>query len=132
MMKSPVIKSVVFVVAALLIGTMITCLTLVFYNNHVGKLDRDEVTDIELKIDDDGTFSGKFRSEVKGKRITGIDYEVEDGNVYITILATSGTKHALTINEDGYAAVQIKDLTDVKKFYYRSSAKDEELTVHKG
>ena len=62
----------------------------------------------------------------------GVTAEIEDGNVYITILATSGTKNVLTINEDGYAAVQIMDLTDVKKFYYRSSVKDEELTVHKG
>ena len=131
-MKSPWIKTLIFVLAALLIGACVSVVTLIAYNNHVGTLDRDEVTDIELTIDENGTFSGKLRSEVKGKSVSGITYEIEDGNVYITVLATSGTKKALEINKDGYAEVSIENLTDINKFYYRSSSKDEELAVHNG
>ena len=131
-MESPWIKTLIFVLVALLIGTGISLLTLVAYNNHEEKLDRDEVTDIELTIDSNGTFSGKFRSEVKGKRVSGITYDIEDGNIYITVLATSGTKKALDINQDGYAELKIENLPEIKKFYYRSSNKDEDLTVHNG
>ncbi len=93
------------------------------------KLKNNDVTKTELSIDQNGTFSGKFRTEKTGRQISGIKYKVEDGNLYITVLATIGEKKALETDKDGYATLTIEGLPEIEEVFYRTKDKDESLTV---
>ena len=99
-----------------------------FYKNYEFELEQDDITYIELDLTKD-SFTGQFRSDVKSRKVCGIEYEIIDGNLYITVLATANPQKALPTNKDGYATLEINDIEKCYKVFYRGEKKDTELNA---
>ncbi len=117
-------KYAVYILLALIIGFGIASGTYIAYCYHVEPFDSDELVCDDLTIDSDGNFSGKFRSNDKSRKISGFEYEIEDGKLYITVLVTAGNKRVMECDIDGYATFNIEGLEGVKKVYQRTPKKD--------
>lgn len=122
-------KSALYITLALILGFAAAFGTFVLYNNHETKFDYDDLTYIELDLESN-SFSGCFRSEKKSLLVSGIDYEIEDDNLYITVLGSASGKKALEIDKDNYAELTIEGLPKIKQVFYRDSSKDIPLTVN--
>ena len=122
-------KYAVYILLALIIGFGIASGTYIAYCYHVEPLDSNELEYEELTIDSDGNFSGKFRSEDKSRKISGFEYEIEDGKLYITVLVTAGNKKVTETDENGYATLTIEGLEGIKKVYQRTPKKDYPLSA---
>lgn len=99
-----------------------------FYQNYEFEMETEDITYIELDLTSN-SFRGEFRSELKSRMICGIDYEIEDGNLYITVLSTANIKKALPVAKDGYVKLEINDIEKCDKVFYRGEKKDVELSV---
>ena len=124
-------KYAVYILLALIIGFGIASGTYIAYCYHVEPLESDELVCDDLTIDSNGNFSGKFRSDDRSRKISGFEYEIEDGKLYITVLVTAGNKRVMECDIDGYATLNIEGLEGIKKVYQRTPKKDYLLNLNK-
>ncbi len=123
-----VLKTILYIIIVLALAFSLSFGVFTFYQNHEFELDYDEVTYIELDLNKD-SFVGQFRCDVKSRMVCGIEYEIENGDLYITVLGTANIKKALPTDKDGYAKLEIKDIEKCNKVFYRGEKKDAELSA---
>ena len=122
------INCTICILVVLMLGVALAFGVFAFYQNYEFEMETEDITYIELDLTSN-SFRGEFRSELKSRMICGIDYEIEDGNLYITVLSTANIKNALPIDKDGYVKLEIKDIEKCDKVFYRGEKKDVELSV---
>lgn len=125
---SSALNYAVYIIVVLMLGVAIAFGVFAFYQNHEFELDNEDITYIELDLSDN-SFSGQFRSEDKSRMICGIEYEIADGNLYITVISTANIKKALPTDKEGYAKLEIKNIEKCNKVFYRGEKKDVELSA---
>lgn len=122
-------RRAVLAVILIALGAGIAFAVYAAYNYSEEVLEFDEISKKQLTIDSDGNFVAEFSCEKEGRRICGYEYELEGGNLYITLLATPGEKEAFEVDAEGYVKIIIECPTGVEKFYYRAGDKDSPLNV---
>ena len=101
------------------------------YNAYMNHEEEFELSEIGYR---NSMISGKrytvqVRSKVFGRPISGYDYEIEDGILYFTVLYRSSGEDLMEIYKDEYVKIEIKAEEEFDYVYYRSRAKDTELTA---
>ena len=128
-LKPSVLRSVLFVVIALLIGLGVAYTAFIISGYSEIRLENNEVEMKELTVDENGTLSGKFRSKKTGRPISSIEYSIDDDELYITVIATNGEKKALETDEDGFVTLTISELPEIEEFFYKNAEDEKSLTV---
>ncbi len=99
------------------------------YNND--PLDYDQLEITNLRIDENGFFSGKFNCNINGKDISKYDYEIEDNYLYITVYASSSGEKVMAADSKGNVRIKFYAGKNIKKVYYRTFEKDTYMNVTK-
>ncbi len=113
-------RRAILIVSALLMVFCVAAVTYSAYLNSEEELLYDDIKSRSISLSAGGYFEGEFASDVKGKELCGYDYEINGKTLYITVLATAGTKRELLpTNDAGYCKIRINVGTKVEKIYYR-------------
>ncbi len=92
------------------------------YNNHVQIAELNDLSSNSRVLDSNGNFSGRFKYNKEGLSIKSFDYFVIEDDLYITIYVAAGLGNTET-DEEGYTVIEIDDLPDIDKVYYKNEDK---------
>lgn len=124
-------RKYIVILVSLLIGVGIFFWIYNAYLYNDDPLDYDQLEIANLKIDENGFFSGKFNCNINGKDISKYDYEVEDNYLYITVYASSSGEKVMAADSKGNVRIKFYAGKDIKKVYYRTFEKDTYMNVTK-
>ncbi len=82
-------------------------------------LDNGQIDSKNLTLANNTEFSGLFKCNVAGKKITEYTHEVEGGKLYITMFAKDTQNAVLSEDKDGYAKINISAGKKITAVYYR-------------
>lgn len=97
------------------------------YTNHEEELEIGEIG-YRNSIIMNKRYTVQVRSKVYGRPISGYEYELEDGNLYLTVLYRSSGEELMEIYKDEYVKIDIRTEEDINYVFYRDKNKDSELT----
>ncbi|MBR5285906.1 MAG: hypothetical protein IKU30_03320 [Clostridia bacterium] len=98
------------------------------YSNHDEISDLIDLSSKARKIDENGTFTGKFKPTSEILKIKRFSYKVIEDDLYISIYVGSAGDFMET-DDEGYVTVEIKDLPDIDKIYYDNGEDKSVLTA---
>lgn len=80
------------------------------------------------------TYSVQVRSKVMGRPISGYDYKVKDGTLYLTVLYRPSGENLMEIYKDEgdfkkYVKINITADEEIKKVYYRFNGKGNDSAI---
>lgn len=106
--------------AALIIAAGVIFATYSFFNSRTIELSIDDMLTKDRTIDANGHFEGKFKPKEDNAPIFGYRYEVEDKEIFITVLVSYGGKEPLPTDEEGYVTISFDTEPGIEKLNYRS------------
>ncbi len=98
------------------------------YMNHEQKMEIGQLVSRNKTLTSDGKFTAQYRCELHGKQLSSYTYEVENGDLYITLYASSSERNLLEQDKDGYSDIEITTGQKIRTVYYRYKDKTTELT----
>ena len=120
-------RRVIIIVISLAVMAAITASVYLLYKYDKEEVNYDDLTCISRSIDKDNVFSAKFSCTKDTMRICGAKYRVEDGTLYITVLATAGDEGIFPTDYQGYAKVTFKPNEPYSKVVYIADGEENEL-----
>ncbi len=124
-------KRALIIIGALLVGLCIVLGVAYAYEHDEEEVLFKDLTTKSRYINSSGEFVGTFSTDANGKQISGFEYEIEDGILYITAYQTAGTADALKTDKDGFAELRIPNCKNVKALYYVADGEENKMTFNK-
>ncbi len=124
-------RRVIIILVALAVMAGITASVYLLYKYDKQEVPYKYLTCTQRYVDSDNVFSAKFSCTRDVQRICGAKYRVEDGTLYITILATAGDEDIFPVDSQGYAKVTFSPDEKYDKVVYIADGEEKELDFNR-
>lgn len=124
-------KRALIIVGALLVGLCIVLGVAYAYEHDEEEVAFEDLSTKSRYINSAGEFVGTFTTDLDGRSLSGFDYEIEDGILYITAYQTAGTAEAMKADKNGYVELRIPNCKNVKAVYYVADGEENKMTFNK-